>query len=240
MAAGSRGRRLAVALLPSGITRLARRRRLVRRHGLARVGPDFDYWIADNNHFEEHCGLGGPVYISGSTIGAWTYVEVGSRISQADIGRFCSIAPYSVVGMAEHPTTGFVSTHPAFYRHAPGNGWDLVDRDLHQELQRTRVGNDVWIGVGACVRGGLTIGDGAIVGAGAVVTRDVEPYEVVGGVPARTIRYRFDETTRQALLESRWWEHDADWLRQHAHDLRDVDAFLERHREAATGPEPGR
>ena len=168
------------------------------------------------------------MYISGSRIGAYTYVEVGSRISASTIGRFCSIAPYSIIGMAEHPTSDFVSTSPAFYRHAPENGWDLVPEDRHVELVPTTVGSDVWIGAGACVRSGLTIGHGAIVAAGAVVTRDVEPYAIVGGVPARMIRLRFSEDVVAALLDSAWWEMDLKTIRKHAEAMDDVDEYFER------------
>lgn len=232
----SKAERALIAVLPSSIRRASQRRRLKRRHHLARLGPDFDFWVHENTVFEPSCALGGPVYIADSRLGAYTYVEIGSRISRADIGRFCSIAPYSLIGMAEHPARGFVSTHPAFYRHAPRNGWDIVDKDQHEELRRTYVGNDVWVGAGATVRGGITIGDGAIIGAGAVVTRDVEPYEIVGGVPAATIRFRFDEATRHALLRSRWWDRDLEWIRQHASDFRDIDHFVARHADGRAVP----
>ncbi|WP_312856536.1 CatB-related O-acetyltransferase [Phytoactinopolyspora halotolerans] len=202
------------------------RRRLRRQFGLRSLGPDFGYGIAENTAFEPNCRIGGPAYIAGSHIGAFTYIEVGSRISLTDVGRFCSIAPYCIIGLAEHPTD-FVSTHPAFYRHLPAYGWDLVAEDQHHELTRTTVGSDVWIGAGAVVKGGVTIGHGAIIGAGAVVTRDVPPYAIVGGVPAQIIRYRFDPAQINDLLESRWWERDLNWLRTHAADMRDVAKFIE-------------
>ena len=72
----------------------------------------------------------------------------------------------------------------------------------------TEIGNDVWIGNGACIMGGIKIGDGAIVATNAVVTKDVPPYAIVGGVPAKVIRYRFDETTIKELLDLKWWEYD--------------------------------
>ncbi len=226
MPTGSRRSRAARMLLPSSARRLWERRDLRRRHGLDDLGPDFDYWISHSSSFEPGCRLGGPCYIAGSTLGRGTYVEIGTRISAADIGRWCSIAPYSLVGLAEHPTRNFVSTSPAFYRHAPENGWDLVDEDRHRELRRTTIGSDVWIGAGACVRGGLTIGHGAVIGAGAVVTRDVDPYEIVGGIPARHLRSRFDDSTIATLLALAWWDRDPSWIRTHAHLFDDVDRLL--------------
>lgn len=221
-----RSTRVANVLLGSGgFRRRLQRRRLQRRHGLWGLGREFDYYLPESSSFERGTRLGGPAYIAASTVGAYTYIEVGCRISLTDVGRFCSIAPYTLIGMAEHPTTGFVATHPAFYRHVPSWGYDLVDADHHTELARTTVGNDVWIGAQTCVRTGVTIGDGAVIGAGSVVTKDVPPYAIAVGSPARTIRYRFDADTIEMLLEARWWDRDLAWLRAHVAEMRDVDMF---------------
>ena len=210
-------------LVPSGVRRLWLRRRLRQQHGLLALGSDFDFQIADNVVFGYRCRLGGPSYISGSSIGDYTYIEMGSRISAADVGKFCSIAPYVLIGLAEHPTQGFVSTHPMFYRDLPQFGYDLVEDGNHEELVRTHIGNDVWIGAGACVRAGVTIGDGAVIGAGAVVTSDVPPYTICAGVPARPIRRRFDEETISFLLELRWWDRGVTWLSENIQGMQDVE-----------------
>lgn len=212
-------------LMPSGARRVLQRRSLQKKHGLRSLGPEFDYWIADNNIFGSNCRLGGPAYVAGSSLGDYSYIEVGCRVSMTDIGRFCSIGPYSAIGLAEHPDD-YVSTHPYFYRSLPHIGYDLVRKDQHQDLIRTKLGHDVWIGHGAIVKGGVNIGHGAIVGAGAVVTQDVLPYAVVAGVPARLLRYRFEPRIVDALLESRWWDRDLDWLRKHVNEMRDIEAFM--------------
>lgn len=219
-------RRAASWLVPSGLRRFVRRRSLMRRHGLVGLGEEFDYHITSDVTFGAGCRLGGPAYLTAANIGSYTYIEVGCRISHAEVGRFCSIAPYASIGLAEHPTDR-VSTHPIFYRAIPALGYDFVDTDGFSEMSRVSLGHDVWVGAGAVIRGGVSVGDGAIIGAGAVVTRDVPPYAIYAGVPARLVRFRFDESTIAGLLRLRWWDRDEAWLRRNAGLMHDVDALLE-------------
>ncbi|MBR6188682.1 MAG: CatB-related O-acetyltransferase [Prevotella sp.] len=87
------------------------------------------------------------------------------------------------------------------------------------------IGNDVWIGQDVRIIEGVTIGDGAIVATGAVVTKDVPPYAVVGGVPAKVIRYRFTPEQQALLLQSRWWEQSEEWLQEHVREMQDIKEF---------------
>ncbi len=168
-------------------------------------------------------------------IGAFTLIN-GGRISQVEIGRYCSIAADVSFGSAEHPldrvTTSTITYGPGFY------DWDKfydAERSAHFRKQVvpfehvravTRVGHDVWIGMGAFIKAGVTIGHGAVVAAGAVVTRDVPPYAIVAGVPAKLIRYRFTEEKVARLLASRWWDYGIYELL--GRDVLDVDAFCDR------------
>jgi len=158
-------------------------------------------------------------------MGRHSFCCSGCYFAFATIGRFCSIGNDVIIGTWLHPTQ-LVSTFPGFYsknKHTVNINYD----DKIIEIKRVTVGNDVWIGHRAILLGGITVGDGAIIGAGAVVTRDVEPYAVVAGVPALTLRKRFQQSTVDHLLELRWWDYDDETLKRYAHLFGDPDAFME-------------
>ena len=139
-------------------------------------------------------------------LGKYSYFGSGFSMSKASsVGKFCSIANNVQIGPTRHPTN-WLSTHRFQYL-------DTVDIPKHPLIPFTyvmpcHIGNDVWIGTNAIILDGVNVGDGAIIGAGGVVTKDVPPYAIVGGVPAKIIRYRFDEKTIADLLELKWWDLD--------------------------------
>ena len=131
------------------------------------------------------------------------------------IGKFCSIACGAkfLFNSANH-TLGSLSTYtfPIFFEE-----WELDPKNVADAWDNKGdivVGNDVWIGFEAIILSGVKIGAGAIIGARAVVTKDVEPYTIVGGVPARPIRKRFDDKTIEELLRIRWWDQDAEKIKE--------------------------
>ncbi|MCV9963316.1 CatB-related O-acetyltransferase [Pararhizobium sp. BT-229] len=145
------------------------------------------------------------------SIGAYTYVRFDCRIAGRTerIGRYCSIAPGVSIADGEHPTD-WLATHPFQWG---ADGWiSAEDRRAHKfpalpVIPRTKIGNDVWIGANAIVLADVEIGDGAIVAAGSVVTKNVAPYTIVAGVPAKVIRQRFPSEIIARLQSLKWWRY---------------------------------
>ena len=182
--------------------------------------------INRNSYFEGANKIYPHSYFSGK-LGYGSYIGPHSIII-ANIGRFTSIAPYVRTNTGVHPLyKPFATTSPMFYSTQKQSGVTFADRMIFQEFSApTNIGNDVWVGENAFFVGGVTIGDGAVVLAGAVVTKNVPPYAVVGGVPAKVINYRYDEETILFLLNIKWWDKDREWLSEHWELLSDVEKAL--------------
>ncbi|SHF98017.1 hypothetical protein SAMN05444339_1332 [Loktanella atrilutea] len=183
-----------------------------------------------------------PVRISESrifhdfSIGAFSYLT-GGFFYHTHIGRYCSLASDLHVGQGNHPID-WLSTHPFQYqrlKYVVGSGY--ADREIYYEDVekadnstvvkpiKTIIGSDVWIGYGAYIKNGVTIGDGAVIGARSVVTKDVPPYAIVVGHPARVIKYRFDEDVCQRLIKSHWWRYSP-WQLRHV-NFTDISKAIE-------------
>lgn len=149
-----------------------------------------------------------------SSIGAYSYLSKHSSLVYASVGKFCSIGPNSAIGLGHH-TLNNLSTSPLFTEKYNATGHTWTDKHDVYPYKKVIVGNDVWIGSRVMVVGGVTIGNGAVLAAGAVVTKDVPPYAVVGGVPAKVIRYRFSEDIVKFLEELEWWNLPESELKEH-------------------------
>jgi acetyltransferase-like isoleucine patch superfamily enzyme len=176
--------------------------------------------------------------ILNTKIGKGTYIGNNCELINVFIGRYCSVAQNCIVISATHPTSIFVSTHPAFFSVNKQAGFSFVTEQRFNELNyfdkkhdvSVKIGNDVWIGQDVKIISGVEIGDGAVIASGAVVTKNILPYSIVGGVPAKHIKFRFSENEIEYLLKFKWWDKDLEWLALNFSDFGDIKIFQERHK----------
>lgn len=161
-------------------------------------------------------------------LGFGSYIGENCNIN-AKIGKYCSVAGNVTTVGGKHPTKDFISTHPAFFSTRKQAGFTYISEDKFCEKEYAEgnysviIGNDVWIGFGAMLMEGIKIGDGAVIAAGAVVTKDVKPYSIVGGVPAKEIRKRFSDEEIEFLKEFKWWDKPEDWIKENAEKFDDIN-----------------
>ena len=171
------------------------------------------------------------VAFADSALGDYSYVERHAEVIYASIGKFCAIASNVRVNALEHPIER-VSQHKITYR--PNEYF--LDAKLDQDFRDKRrsqvveIGHDVWVGHGAVIIPGIRIGHGAVIAASAVVTRDVAPYAIVAGVPAKFLRWRFEDKISERIIALGWWHWDHDKLAASVADMRvlSIEAFLEK------------
>lgn len=197
----------------------------IKLHGKLKF--DFSNNISLNSIFEGANKIYRNVSFSGR-MGYGSYIADNGNI-HGEVGRFTSIGPNVACNPGTHPYTyPYASTCPLFFSNRKQNGMSWVDEVKFTELRYVkgttdvvRIGSDCWIGQNVFIVGGVTVGDGAVVLAGAVVTKDVPPYSIVGGIPAKIVQYRYSIPDITFLLEKKWWNKDIEWLRKNK------DAFLD-------------
>ncbi len=171
------------------------------------------------------------VILAECEVGDYTYIERQVEAIYTTIGKFCAVAANARLNALNHPMER-ISQHKITYRPNEYFVYAKVDKEFRDKRQQTRVmiGHDVWIGHGAIVMPGLSIGHGAVIAAGAVVTKNVEPYAVVAGVPARRIKWRFEKIIREQIIQLAWWDWPQEKLALAVPDMQalSIEAFLEK------------
>ena len=185
-----------------------------------------------NSSFGSFVEIGAGTRVANSVFGDYSYCDRTCDIANAAIGKFANIASFTRIGATDHPMEK-AALHHFLYRSA--DYWEDAEDDAewfaHRASRVTRIGHDTWIGHAAIIKPDVTIGHGAVVASGAIVTKDVAPYTIVGGVTAEPIRDRYPNGIAERMIELAWWDWDNSRLRSALPDFRalSAQAFLEKY-----------
>jgi hypothetical protein len=190
-----------------------------------------------------YCEVGARTMLLEVEMGDYSYVVNDSQMTYTTIGKFCSIAAMTRINPGNHPMHRATQAHFTYRASAyfPGERDDAEFFEWRRS-HRVHIGHDVWIGHGVVILPGRTVGTGAVIAAGAIVTRDVAPYTIVGGNPARPIKRRFPEAIEERLVRLAWWDWDHETLRLALPGFRKlaIEEFLDKYEAAPLAAHPAR
>ena len=164
-------------------------------------------------------------HIVNSRIGKYSYVSNFSSVIDCEVGNYCSIASYCIIGGMSHPLD-WVSTSPVMYRGRNCLKTNFTDL-YYNESKHTVIENDVWIGSNCHIKAGVHLSTGCVIGMGSVLTKDVGPYEIWAGNPAKLIRKRFDDDTIARLLKTEWWDWPEERIQRYSNCINNPEVFVE-------------
>ncbi|MEL7211942.1 MAG: DapH/DapD/GlmU-related protein [Pseudomonadota bacterium] len=203
---------------------------------MARLSPDAPFLHSDceitESRFGAYVEIGKGSRVAHSVFGDYSYCDRFADIANAQIGKFANIAAFSRIGATDHPLDT-AACHHFLYR--SDDYWDDADSDAaffaHRRSRVAHIGHDTWIGAGAMIKPEVTLGHGAVVAAGAVVTKDVAPYTIVAGTPATVLRHRQPREIADRLIALAWWDWSHEALRRALPDFRALkaEAFLDKY-----------
>lgn len=185
--------------------------------------------IVDECSFGKYVEIGAFNNISESSFDDFTYTSENCQIIYTEIGKCTNIASYVRINPGQHPMDKPCQHHMLYRKEMFGLGED--DKEFFQNRRNNscKIGSDVWIGHNVVVMGGVKIGNGAVIGSSSVVTKDIPPYAIVVGNPAKVIKYRFDEKTIKKLEKIAWWEWETKKIKEAINDFEDIKAFIKKH-----------
>lgn len=177
-----------------------------------------------NSRIDQRSKVCSGSHVVNTVLGKYSYIGNNCTIIHTEIGNYCSIADNCIIGGASHPID-WVSTSPIFH-----SGKNVLRKNFsnhkYNPYKKTIIENDVWIGNNCLIKSGVKISSGAIVGMGSIVTKDIGPYEIWAGVPARFIRKRFNDDVIEELLKTKWWDWEEKEIENFAQYFNDVNEFI--------------
>jgi phosphonate metabolism protein (transferase hexapeptide repeat family) len=179
--------------------------------------------------FGEFVEVGANNNIQESTIDSYSYTSENCQIIYSNIGKFVNIASYVRLNPAQHPSSRATQHHMLYRREMFGFGEDDLGFFDWRRETKVEIGHDVWIGHNVTIMGGVTVHDGAVIGSGSIVTKDIPPYAIAVGNPAKVIIYRFEENTIEKLQKISWWNWNHETLNSRIDDFNEIEQFIEKY-----------
>lgn len=181
-----------------------------------------------NTTIAPHVKIGDNCYLHECKIDSYSYLAMNVQMMNTEVGKFCSIAEGVRISLGRHPAHTFVSSSPVFFSLHKQCGTTFSDDFYFNEMGSSKIGNDVWIGTNTVIMDDVNIGNGAIIGAGSIVTKSVPPYAIAVGNPAKVIKYRFTSEEIDFLLDFEWWNKDEEWLKENFKTFHNISTFIEK------------